>query len=203
MWLMDIMYYSIEKEGRFYLISALDDHSRFITSYGLFKNQTMANVIDVLHQGFEEHGYPRELLTDRGSQFHSWKGKTQFEKLLEKLDIKHILASSQHPKTIGKLESFHRNIQRELLKQKHFETIKEVTTAIADYIDYYNHERVHMGIDYLTPSDRYHGLKQDQEKILNSSFAENNSLYLAGRIEGQPVRAKENTEGQIETSYLL
>lgn len=150
MWMMDIMYYRLKQGGRFYLISALDDYSRFITSHGVFKRQTIDNVIDILHKGIENRGAPTELLTDRGSQFYSWKGESRFRKLLDNLGIKHILASPQHPLTIGKLESFHRNIQRELLRQKHFSTIKEATDAIADYIEYYNHERVHMGLPLLT-----------------------------------------------------
>ncbi len=201
MWMMDIMYYRLKKEGRFYLISALDDYSRYITSYGVFKRQTIDNAIDIVHQGIEENGSPTELLTDRGSQFHSWKGKNKFDRLLNNLGVKHILASPQHPQTIGKLESFHRNIQRELLRQKEFDTIKEAKRAIDKYIKYYNHERVHMGIDYLTPADRYYGLKKDKEKLLKTSFDNKDSIYLTGRIEGQPVRAKENKNGQIEV-YL-
>ena len=198
MWLMDIMYYRLKKEGRFYLISILDDYSRYITSYGVFKRQTIDNVIDVFHQAIDKHGSPSEFLTDRGSQFHSWKGKNRFDKLLDNLGVKHILTSPQHPQTIGKLESFHRNIQRELLRQKEFDTMEEVKVAIANYIKYYNHERVHMGIDYLTPADRYYGLKKDTEKLLEASFNDTDSIYLTGRIEGHPIRAKENRKGQIE-----
>lgn len=198
MWMMDIMYYRLKREGRFYLISALDDYSRYITSYGIFKRQTIDNVIDVLHQGIEEYGSPIELLTDRGSQFHSWQGQNKFDNLLNNLGIKHILASPQHPQTIGKLESFHRNIQRELLRQKEIDTIEEAKLAIGKYIKYYNHERVHMGIDYLTPADRYYGLKKDKEKLLEVSFNNPENVYLTGRIDGQPVRAKENKNGDIE-----
>lgn len=198
MWLMDIMYYRLKKEGRFYLISTLDDYSRFITSYGVFKRQTIDNIIDVLHQAIDEYGLPQEILTDRGSQFHSWKGESKFNRLLENLGVKHILASPQHPQTIGKLESFHRNIQRELLRQKDFNTLEEVTAAIDKYIKYYNQERVHMGIDYLTPADRYFGLKKDKEKILEQPKNSADNIYLTGRIEGQPIRAKENNQGQIE-----
>ena len=200
MWMMDIMHYTIEKEGRFYLISILDDYSRFIISHGIFKRKTIDNVIDVLHQALEEKGLPNEFLTDRGSQFHSWKGESRFKKLLDKLGIKHILASPKSPQTIGKIESFHRNIQRELLGQQHFTSLEEVIAAVKEYIEYYNHERVHMGIDYLTPADRYFGLRQDAEKVSNTSFAAGD-IYLTGRIAGQPVRAKENSSGQVEV-YL-
>ena len=196
--MMDIMHYTIEKEGRFYLISILDDYSRYIIAHGIFKRKTIDNVIDVLHEAFEESGLPDEFLTDRGSQFHSWKGESRFQKLLDKLGVKHILASPQSPQTIGKIESFHRNIQRELFGQEHFTSIEDVKQAVLDYIEYYNHERVHMGIDYLTPADRYYGVKKDAEKALDVSFDSGGEIYLAGRIEGQPVRAKENGKGKVD-----
>ena len=200
MWMMDLMHYSIKKEGKFYLISILDDYSRFIVAHGVFKKKTVDNVIDVFHQAVDNEGQPNEFLTDRGSQFHSWKGESRFKKLLDKMNIKHILASSQSPQTIGKIESFHRNIQRELLRQQYFDSIQEVKNAIDEYIQYYNHERVHMGIDYLTPADRYFGLKQDAEKLLEVETEDNEttSLYLTGRIDGEPLRAKENNNGQVE-----
>jgi len=55
-----------------------------------------------------------------------------------------------------------------------------------------------MGIDYLTPADRYFGVEQDAEKALDISFDSGGDIYLAGRIEGQPVRAKENSRGKID-----
>ena len=57
-----------------------------------------------------------------------------------------------------------------------------------------------MGIDYLTPADRYFGLKQDAEKLLDPETEDNEttSLYLTGRIKGEPLRAKENNNGKVE-----
>ena len=55
-----------------------------------------------------------------------------------------------------------------------------------------------MGLDYITPADRYFGLKQDAEKLLEVETDSSNQLYLTGRIEGQPLRAKENKQGDIE-----
>jgi len=164
LWMMDVMYYRLKKEGRFYLISVLDDHSRFIVSHRVFTTQTADNVIQVFKQAVEEYGLPNQVLTDRGSQFYSWKGISQFQELLGNLNVEHILTSPQSPQTIGKIESFHRNIQRELLRQKEFSTIKEAQKAIKKYVDYYNHERVHMGIDYLVPADRYFNIAEETGK---------------------------------------
>jgi putative transposase len=93
-------------------IAYMDDASRLIVSYGVFQEATAENTINVLKQAISKHGCPREILTDRGSQFYAnegerkEKGISQFEAYLASLGIKHILARVNHPQTNGKLERF-------------------------------------------------------------------------------------------------
>jgi len=201
LWMMDIMYYRLKKEGRFYLISVLDDYSRYVVAHRVFTTQTADNVIQVFKQAVENHGLPNQVLTDRGKQFHNWKGISHFQELLWNLGVEHILTSPHSPQTIGKIESFHRNIQRELLRQKEFSTIKQVQEAIKQYVDYYNHERVHMGIGYLTPADRYFGVADEVEKMACHPNPDAHSFYLVGKLDGQPVRVEKDPKGKI-TVYL-
>lgn len=201
LWMMDIMYYRLKKEGRFYLISILDDYSRFIVAHKVCTTQSADNVIGVFQQAVESYGLPNQLLTDRGSQFASWKGINAFQELMGNLGVEHILTRVQSPQTIGKIESFHRNIQKELLRRKEYCTIKEVQQAIKEYVEYYNYERVHMGIGYLTPADRFFNAAAEVEKTINLSAEDGLNFYLAGKIEGQPMRAVKDKSGQI-TVYL-
>ncbi len=201
LWMMDIMYYRLKKEGRFYLISILDDYSRFIVAHKVCTTQSAANVTGVFQEAVEQYGLPNQLLTDRGSQFYSWKGVSYFQELLGNLGVEHILTQCQSPQTIGKIESFHRNIQKELLRRKEFYTLKEVQQAIKEYVEYYNFERVHMGIDYLTPADRFFNAAGEVEKTINLSAEDGLNFYLTGKIEGQPVRAVKDKSGKI-TVYL-
>ncbi len=166
LWMMDVMYYRLKKEGRFYLVSIVDDYSRFIVAHRVFTAQNASNINMVLRDAVEKYGLPRQLLTDRGGQFYSWNGITSFQELLGNLDVEHILTRPQSPTTIGKIESFHRNIQKELLRRKHFSSIKEAAEAIDKYIKYYNYERVHMGIDYLVPADRFFNASKEVEKAV-------------------------------------
>lgn len=199
LWQMDVMYYRLKKEGRFYLVSIMDDYSRFIVAHRVFTGQKASNINLVLRDAIEKYGLPRQLLTDRGGQFYSWKGITSFQELLGNLEVEHILTKPQSPTCIGKLESFHRNIQKELLRRKEFATIKEAADAIEKYIEYYNYERVHMGIGYLVPADRYFNAAQEIEKAINLPHGQDPlDFYLAGKIRGQPLRATKDNEGQIK-----
>ena len=201
LWMMDIMYYRLKKEGRFYLVSILDDYSRFIVAHRVCTTQSGDNIHRVFQEAVENYGLPKQLLTDRGSQFYSWKGINSFQELLANLGVEHILTRPQSPTTIGKIESFHRNIQKELLRQKEFFQIKEAAAAIQEYVEYYNFERVHMGIDYLVPSDRFFHAEQEVEKAITLPEEERMDFYLAGKIQGQPLRAIKDQKGRV-TVYL-
>ena len=201
LWMMDIMFYRLKKEGRFYLVSILDDYSRFIVAHKVCTTQTGDNITAVFHEAVDKYGLPSQLLTDRGSQFASWKGINAFQEMLGNLGVEHILTKSQSPQCIGKLESFHRNIQKELLRRKEFATIKEAAKAIDAYVECYNYERVHMGIDYLVPADRYFNSAKAVEETVEQASSEKMSFYLTGKLEGQPVRLLMNKTGAV-TVYL-
>ena len=52
------------------------------------------------------------------------------------------------------MESFWGRMQVELLNRKKWTTIVELSIAMADYIcNFYNSERRHSAIDYLTPKE--------------------------------------------------
>ncbi len=130
-----------------WMITYLDDYSRFIPASDVFDNANTENALDVLKQAMSEYGKPQQILTDQGVQFYTWQegGKTQFTKYLERNEIQHIVASERRPTTIGKVERFNGSYEREAWQ---FSTHSK-------YIHHYNYERPHQALDYLTPADVY------------------------------------------------
>jgi transposase InsO family protein len=130
-----------------WMITFLDDHSRFIPGSRVYENATTGNCLQVLKQALDEFGKPNQILTDQGTQFHTWQedGKTKFTKFLERKDIQHIVASKRRPTTIGKVERFHGSYENEAWR---YPSHKE-------YIHHYNYERPHQALKYLTPADVY------------------------------------------------
>jgi transposase InsO family protein len=135
MWQMDIMSFYIRDAHKVYLISALDDCSRLIINWGLFRDQTADNVLEVLRGGLIKHGAPTEVLTDQGAQFKHWGGVTQFEKLLKKLNVSHVTARAHHPQTCGKIEAFHKTIHRELIDKDFFISQEQASQKISRFIE--------------------------------------------------------------------
>ena len=206
LWQMDIMGFYIRDAHKVYLISALDDCSRMIVGWGLFREQTADNVLEVLRGSLVRFGAPKEILTDQGAQFKHWGGVTQFEKLLKKLKIEHIKARSHHPQTCGKIEAFHKSIHRELIDKEFFVTQEQAVEKIARFIEHYNYGRSHSALDGFTPSDRYFGIveslkkyisdyqapkNKDEEKSESIGVARASKLYLIGKVLGHDVRLQE------------
>jgi len=136
-------------------IAAEDDASRLIVSYGVFQDATAEHTIQVLKQAIEKYGRPREVLTDRGSQFYAnegerrEKGVSQFEAFLAEQGIKHILCRVNHPQTNGKLERFYGVYEQ---KQHQFKTIDE-------YVHWHNEIKPHLSLNIEaleTPIQAFH-----------------------------------------------
>lgn len=134
-----------------------DDASRKILAGGEFSNATTENsrkiVKEVKKTAFEQYSaIPRELNTDKGSQFYANKkndkgerGAAEFEKFLEKEGIKHIPSRRNHPQTNGKEERWFRTYNE---KRGEFKNFKQ-------FMDWYN-DTIHLGLNRkegVTPNE--------------------------------------------------
>jgi transposase InsO family protein len=141
-----------------YLIAVIDDYSRFVVGYDLFRESSAEHAIDVVRSAIARHGKPERVLTDRGSEFHTWGAKASaFTNFLEEEQIAHSLARPYHPQTCGKIEALHATLEKELLGRVRFDSFSHAKRELAQYFEHYNFERTHMGIGGVTPADRYFG----------------------------------------------
>ncbi len=98
-----------------------------------------------------------EILTDNGSQYVTWRGKSAFSKELDKRGIRQIVARPRHPQTLGKIERFWGTLWRECLASAIFLDLGDAQRRIGLFIDHHNFQRPHQGIDGLVPADRFFG----------------------------------------------
>ncbi|HSB72645.1 MAG TPA: transposase family protein [Candidatus Methylomirabilis sp.] len=80
-----------------YLIGLLDDHSRYVVGLDVFRSQTAEHVLEVYRRAVAEYGVPKEMLTDQGRQFSSWRGTTRFEAELKKDRVHHLKSRPPPP----------------------------------------------------------------------------------------------------------
>ena len=96
----------------------IDDRTRLITCFGVFKRATAENSVALLYSGITEYGKPKAVMTDHGSQYYAnhpnaVQEKTIFRSALDILGIKHCLARVNRPQTNGKVERFFRTYKEE------------------------------------------------------------------------------------------
>ena len=140
---------------------------------------------------------PGEILTDNGSQYVTWRGKSQFSRELEKRGIRQIVARPRRPQTLGKIERFWGSLWRECVETAVFLDLADARQRIGLYIDYYNFQRPHQGIDGLVPADRFFSAAPEVLKTLKERVAANalelarhgvpkKPFYLTGQLDGKP-----------------
>ncbi len=130
------------------LIAFIDDHSRFIVHAEYFDNATRENTQIAFQKAIDKYGAPDSILTDNGTQFTPARCKDgPFALWCAERGIKHILGRPHHPQTNGKIERW-------------FGTYKSCEfkfgqDTLQTFVKYYNEDRLHQGIGYKKPLERY------------------------------------------------
>jgi transposase InsO family protein len=187
LWQTDLFTFMLKRQNRrVYLVGFMDDHSRFIVSYGLHTSQSAALVLEVFRAGVVRFRAPEEVLNDNGTQYVTWRGKSAFAKELESRGIEQIVARPQHPETLGKIERFWGTLWQEFLKKADFYDLDDARKRIGLYIDDYNFRRPHQGIDGLTPAERYFQAAPEVLKTLKERVAANALELARGGIPKDP-----------------
>ena len=145
---IDILEYFINKL-KVYVLLLLDDFSRFILGWRLTDKTSIDGVIALVQEAIDRYGKMEEILSDRGFVFYSWHGCNRFERFLETAGIHQSHARPHHPQTLGKVEAANKQLQKELLRQKRFESVAEAEEAIGQWVKRYNYERTHQGLGGL------------------------------------------------------
>jgi transposase InsO family protein len=198
LWQTDLFTFVLKRQNRrVYLVAFRADHSRFIVSYGLHASQSTSLVMEVLRAGITSHGTPEEILSDNGSQYVTWRGKSVFSRELEKRGIRHVVAAPRRPQTLGKVERFWGTLWRECLEASVFLDLSDAQKRIGLFIDHYNFQRPHQGLEGLVPADRFFGAAPDVLRTLKERVAANalelarngspkTPFYITGQVGGKP-----------------
>jgi transposase InsO family protein len=194
LWQSDLFTFLLKPEPRrVYLVIFMDDHSRFIASWGLSASASGSVVREALLAGIANFGAPEEVLTDNGPQYVTWRGVSAFAKLLQTRGIRHVVARPRHPQTLGKAERFWGSLWRECLQPAIFRGLDDARQRVGLFIDHYNFHRPHRGLDGLAPADRFFESAPEVLRTLRARVspksaelardgAPRKSFYLTGRI---------------------
>jgi putative transposase len=163
MWATDASYFKVVGWGYYYLVTVMDDYSRFILGWKLQKDMSANSLVEVVQEAVDVTGMtdvPVEdrtrLLSDNGAGYVS----RAFRDYLNLVGIGHILAAPYHPQTNGKVERYQQSLKR-VVNQLPYELPSQLEKAIADFVDYYNYRRYHKALGDVTPADVLYGRREE------------------------------------------
>ena len=130
---------------RLYIYTLLDVCTRWAHAHVLEKVSAHASW-QFVQSALPKLPFPVQMLqSDHGAEFSK-----HFRKQLLAHDIAHRHIHVRSPAENGHLERFNRTIQEECL-QRIPKTLRAYRKAIPEYLEFYNTERPHMGLQMLTP----------------------------------------------------
>jgi putative transposase len=151
MWATDASYFRIIGWGYYYLVTVMDDYSRFILGWRLQKDMSANSLIEVVQEAVDATGMTDVPVENRTRAFRDY---------LHLVGIKHILSAPFHPQTNGKVERYQQSLKREV-NQLPYELPSQMEKAIADFVDYYNYRRYHKALGDVTPADVLYGRREE------------------------------------------
>jgi transposase InsO family protein len=159
-WHVDISYLNLG--GTFYyLCSVLDGYSRFIVHFEIRETMKEKDTETIVQRALEKFpggapgtpGRPR-IISDNGPQFIA----KDFKQFIRVCGLTHVRTSPYYPQSNGKLERWHGSLKQEHWRLATAETIDDARRIVGQYVEHYNHARLHSALGYITPADKLHGL---------------------------------------------
>ncbi len=181
LWQMDFKGHFALAHGRCHPLTVLDDHSRFCVTLSACANERANTVQHRLTQSFRQYGLPERMLMDNGSPWGSDPQHTMtvLTVWLIRLGIRPCHGRPYHPQTQGKDERFHRSLQAELLRHRHFKDLSHCQREFDPWREIYNFERPHDSLNLEVPAKRYRASTRDfPERLPPIEYAAHDEVRL-------------------------
>ncbi len=127
---------------RLYVFVLIDVYSRWVYAKA-YERMSGRHTIRFVNEAQRKASFKFEMLqSDHGPEFSQW-----FRSRIQK---NHRFTRIGKPNDNAHIERVNRTIQEECL-DKFPNDVKKINCELKKYLQYYNYERVHGGINYLTP----------------------------------------------------
>jgi len=138
-WCSDITYIPMPR-GHCYLVAIMDWHSRAVLAWEVSNTMDTAFCLRALQRAFERAGRkPKVFNTDQGSQYTS----PDWVKAIEDQDIKVSMDGKGRWMDNVFIERLWRSVKYEKLRLWSYETVRDVSGLVGEWMDFYNYRRSH------------------------------------------------------------
>ncbi len=187
-WHVDITYVNLA--GTFdYLYSLLDGATRFLIHWELRERMTTADVETVIQRARERYpdDHPR-IISDNGPQCIA----KDFKEFIRLAGMTHVRTSPYYPQSNGKLERWHQTLKVTTIRPKAPDSLDAARRMVAAFVEYYNHQRLHSAIGFVTPADllagRAEAIWAARDQKLEAARARRRQQWTDSLTEEGPAR---------------
>jgi len=152
-WGADITYIRLQ-QGWVYLVAIMDWYSRYVLTWEVSTSLDGDFCVISLWKALQ-YGIPEIFNTDQGVQFTA----TEFTGILKEQGIKISMDGRGRAMDNVFTERLWRSLKYEEVYLHDYTSVSEARQAIGKYFEFYNQERVHQSLNYLTPKEIYLNLK--------------------------------------------
>ena len=130
-----------------YIYTVIDLYTRMAYAR-ISPNLTEKGAAETIFQAQEFMGFSFKMVqSDNGAEF-----QRRFQERLNAKGIRTRHSRVRHPNDDAHIERFHRTLRKEFIGQYNpNKTIDFVERKLKRFINYYNYDRIHLGIDLKTP----------------------------------------------------
>jgi putative transposase len=148
-WSTDITYIPLPA-GFMYLAAIMDWYSRYVLAWRLSNTLDGSFCLDMLEEVLSR-GKPEVFNTDQGVQFtaQAWTSRLQSAGVAVSMDGRGRCLDNVF------VERLWRSVKHENVYPGRYETVPQLDEGLSRYFRFYNSERIHQSLDYLTPEMVY------------------------------------------------
>lgn len=141
--MVDTIHLMVDEKKRIYVYTLIDVYSRWCYAWATERINTRKSIGFLRRAQIEASFKFKCIQSDHGSEFS--------QHFSERIKILHRHSRVRKPNDNSYLERFNRTLQEECLR-KLLVDVKMFNRELPVYLDYYNDERLHMGINFQTPN---------------------------------------------------
>ena len=146
-WTWDFVHDSTIKGGKLRMLTLIDEYTRECLCIHVDRNIGAKTVQAVMAELVDEHGAPKHIRSDNGSEFI----EKNLRAWLADQNIKTLYIEPGSPWQNGFIESFNARLRDECLNREVLYSLSEARVVIEDWRWKYNNIRPHRSLGYITP----------------------------------------------------
>jgi transposase InsO family protein len=141
----------------------------------------------ILQRGRERYPQARpRVISDNGPQFVA----KDFKSFIRHCGMTHIRTSPFYSQSNGKLDRWHQTIKAECIRPGMPLSLDDARRLVTRFVVYYNHERLHSTIGYITPADKLAGREGEILAKRRRKLAEARQSRQQYWQQGQPRQGR-------------